>query len=603
MHEYWEAGKRGARQRQVQSLMGTGVMDKYFRVKLNEPVFNLILSIVEQKQQPKFKNNLSVAFIHRFGPIHPATGRPPLIMRQCAPSGVYNPAAASIHRFGRKLPDHDAGYVSRFVSYARSLSKLAWPHPIPKDDFKLYGFAEWLEDRNYPRARRNQLGKTADEIHIVLSEEVLKVKSHLKAEGYEETKCPRAINSPSDLSKIILGAVSHLMDLVIFSHRVFVKGSDPKTWVERQLNAFESNPVVETDFSSFEAHHEGMFVLLFWELVERLLSELEDSSNIRELMKTLILGRNIIEFKEMTARVDQKLMSGALWTSSQNSFLDYMIMSFLSMDARYPDLDPISLSRKGYDEFNGLFEGDDGISLDYGIKAEQIDRLGIYLKLSHHDHFWQAKFCGQTCDPFSGIIVKDPSTVFRKFFVLPIKYRNYGQNKLDGLMRARALSYMYLYHDAPIVGALTDYVARCTANKCLLYDKDLVPYLASDAWLRTKPWHRLSNPTVEARYLVEEKFGYSVEEQIELEKLLHECNGDLRFSLDEHQVDDEEDFMDTYLTEYPEDWVEPDQEMDADILFHLKPTRARRDLAKMSEPACLTEGFLEERAYETTFVV
>lgn len=518
-----------------------------YDVKLNDPAptLDIKLNNIAKTWGPKRGR---VAFILKRHCIVDELGWPtmlPLIPDFLNP---VNQIAACIHRFGCLMPDGLQSRVTDFEIYAKNFI-VENLDPLEPDE--LISFDEWLEGTPYDQSRKKYLRETRESIEKINMEHMLEVLSFIKNEGYQEPKNPRAINSPCDAYKVLTGNVQKSVDIKTFKLPWFVKGSDPTTWPRRMHEMLGDSHVVGTDFSSFEAHHRDAFsnVIHFW--MNYMTSKINDRV-YNTITKRLLIGTNKCKFKMLTAQIDQRLMSGAMWTSSSNGILNLLISSYLAMRTKYPNMDPIALSELAGDEFKGLFEGDDGIALDTGFSDQLIEELGLKLKFSRHEHFSEASFCSIICSRDGTIVVTDPRKIIRKFFVMETRYRDMRIGKIEGLLRARALSYKYLYGNTPIVGALFDRVLSNTVGV------DPRAYLKDGNWFlrdvtQTKVlavWKNKANVTMEARIMVEKSYGITIDNQLYMEACINSNKkGPITMELGEIANSVDRDHAARYLTE------------------------------------------------------
>lgn len=422
---------------------------------------------------------------------------------------VDNAIGACVHRFGRMMKPHDEDTQADFESFSKRLIETIF---TPLTSHELVSFEEWLDHTSYSGKRKDELRALAREPK--LSSEVVESKAFGKWEVYDEMKQMRAINSPSDLSKAILGPLIYSSDKQTFRTKYFVKGSDPRTWPQRLRNAFGSRAVVETDFSSFESHHRGCFARVVHHWLTHMTSGVSTQLQ-KYLIDALVLGINRSVFKYITASIPECLMSGAMWTSSANGVLNLCIMGYLAARTKCPLGEVEDLVSWFVSSFNGFVEGDDGICEDVGVEDDLIEKLGVDLAFDRHDNFCQANFCGITCPLDDGAIITNPINVLRKFFLIPPQYMCAKESVLWGLMRAKAMSYLTLYRDCPIIGELAHRVMELT--------KSYTPNFALHNWHSTKSVV-LEDPKVppkvdiSTRILMQEKFGISIERQFTMER-------------------------------------------------------------------------------------
>lgn len=444
----------------------------------------------------------------------PGLGIPTLVPFKPALRSHLNEMAASIHRYGCQMPNIHAG--RQFVAYARAVIKKIFT-PVQQ----VCSWDEYIANTSYSAKRREyftQLRERTDEI----TASTRRVKAFIKDEGYASAKNARAILSPSDESKVILGPIVHAMDKATFELDCFVKGSNPSTWPARLREKFGEDPVYCTDFSSFEAHHRNAMCDVVWAWMDHMTHHLQGFKPHRTLMRAMVYSRNEIDFPCTGAAIDQRLMSGALWTSSSNGVLNLMTMSYLSLRGQHPSLDGAELAAKWCD-FNGLVEGDDGICAAVSpIDPEDIKRIGAKLKIEREDSVDVAGFCSNYFDMASLTTVRDPYKVLMNFPVLQKELADAKKSTHLGMLRAKAMSLKYQAPDCPVLGPLADAVLRLTAGHDVRHARARLDQHARgilDA--ATSDKMRLRTPaqiTPTSRMLVEKLFKMDVACQLELEK-------------------------------------------------------------------------------------
>lgn len=489
--------------------------------------------------------------------------------------------AAMCNRVGRDMPCSStsrgaevSAAMGKFKSYASTFIKKHFPQ-ITEDDVP--SFDQWLDGSGYPGSRKRALRRLWADLKSVVPDHC-KNKSFIKSEIYSTFKCPRAINSYTDESKVYLGPLMYAVDHAIFhgtsngpseTSKFFVKLTNPKTWPSRLAALFGDDPVVMTDFTSFEAHHRAEFAEIGATWIEHVISGLDD--NRKNMIRRMVLGVNVCEFKEITFKLDQTLMSGALWTSSLNGVLNLLAMSYLvSRTALGPDADAETLVAWTMRHYRGLHEGDDGICSLVGTCVEKIDQhlinsLGFNLKIDYHKHYAEGSFCGIMSVSGSTDIVCDPIKIMRTFGYFDMKYSTSKKTKLLALLRARAMSYLHLYPNAPIVSALMWKVIQETKG---IDERSAVVH---DMWKRKQievaiehfkvSEANLPHVPPELRMAVQRSFGNGLltsERQEIIEEQIYAAKG-LNFKLDlsDFAVDSDTDAVDRFYVQTDEFYDEP----------------------------------------------
>lgn len=444
---------------------------------------------------------------------------------------VDNQIAAAIHRFGRKMPPRDEDTMKKFKEYAIKLMRKKF-EPVVR--FKT--LEEWLSNTSYPEAKK-KLIKMCNACCNVVTKETLEFKSFLKKEGYMKDTYARGIQGIKPDLMAFLGPIHNSIDEAIFcgkSKKYFVKKTPVEERPKLMRDVFGSARCMGTDFSSFEAHHTGVFSEFEAEFYAYMLSRAVVPNHVKRLLHRMMLGVNKQVFKHITTQTTQVLMSGALDTSSRNGVLNFMILSFLTADACDPGGEVDSWIENHDNYFRGFVEGDDGICLDRQVRQETIEKLGLSLKPTYGT-FSELSFCGCVCDPDDLVVMTDPVKALVNFFTLPPEAKDWKEVKCKTLLRAKALSYKYQYGSCPIVGALADRV--CYLTRSLKVDSTS----ENDYWKREmlqealdkKVWRRkLEVPTgTRAKFAL--VYGIPVSRQLEIEEAIEKSVDEFAIYIDD----------------------------------------------------------------------
>lgn len=519
----------------------------HYQVKINEPDDSLTIRLRKHASE-------------RAGPVgvyltalvdHHGTVQGPLF--KPLPHTRINQIASIVHRFGRKMPWHDGDERKSLLKFSKEMIMKIFT-PIVACDVP--SFDTWINNSGYPGSRRKYLTELRRSITQINSD-VFTSKSFLKDEGYLSPKQPRSINSYTDESKVILGPLVHAIDKATFKNKYFVKGQNVRDRPRVLFDMFSKRKVMGTDFSSFEAHHANELaeIVHFWFM--HMIRNCNISNMHKRMISRMVKGVNTSVFSQVQCEVSQRLMSGALWTSSSNGVLNLMLMMYLSartvlerrrgMAFTHEDL----IAYACY-EFNGLVEGDDGICEEVNVDEAIIRRLGLELKLDHYDNFGDASFCGIVCDPEELENVSDPVKFLRGFFILPAKLAEARDNVLKTQLRAKALSYKYALNNCPIIGPVCQAVCDATRGITVCLDTaetdSYKRHLLADA-IVARVWRDKPCVSLKTRLLVERKFGVTVERQIEIERML------THIELGTHPVCDIGDLLDDVTCQHSIDFV------------------------------------------------
>lgn len=506
------------------------------------------------------------------------------------PSYVWNKVAACVHRFGTKMPRPAQG-AKDFVDFARNFILFHFESLKPEE---LLTLDEWLEKTDYTQVRKEELRKLRRS-HNHLTEKDLVSKSFIKDEVYNEVKQPRAINSPSDLTKAFVGPLFYSIDKKTFATKWFVKGTNPKLWPALLAELFGDEKVTSTDFSSFEAHHSGIFayIVYFWALH---MCRNVCSNNMKRLVARMMLGTNVTKFKGVSATILQRLMSGSMWTSSANSVLNLIISAYLNARSSDPLAPAIYLAQNIHLYLRGKFEGDDGIYNYVPINPALITQLGIVYKPDVFEHYSQASFCGVVCDPKSLCVITDPIKALRKF---PCLNPDMGTTpkRRAALIRAKALSMLCVYEQCPILSVLAKRVIELVGYVNIDWVMSVTDSYNRGILQEAKSvnWRREIVIDGNTRFMMQEKFGVTIADQIKIESQI-KASDSLEFQIDLSAFQKKIDFDFSYRFISPfkfEDWCTPPPPplLLAPVVRELPPPSSRADIGFASRPVDFDDAF------------
>lgn len=496
-----------------------GIKYGQFQAKLNE--YSPTLSIKLRGKQ--FHVNQMVGFYNAIRPVSPGTGEMQASAIIHDQKDARNKISSMMHRFARDMPVPDGPTVRDFRDYAKALIEKLF-EPVQASELRT--FKQWMDHTHYSPAQKKYLTDLRQKI-TRLSENMVSNDSFIKWEAYTAMgKLCRSINSYSDESKAVLGPLFHSIDKKTFRTKYFVKGIDPLARPEMLKKTFGARPVMGTDFSSFEAHHSGVFAEVTRHWAMHMVRGLNLPRHLNMMISRMFLGRNVCNMGDVVGEVDQRLMSGALWTSSANGVLNLCILSYLNTRAMYPNITIAEAVSKHDECFQGYVEGDDGICLDRFIPDDLIRRLGIVLKFDHFINYGEASFCGIVCDDVVGVNLSDPMKFMSKFFVMPPKYATARVAVQNAYLRAKALSYKYALNDCPIIGVVCHEVCRLTKNadpRRANADVDSYRVELLEKAIEAKIWRREPNVRAESRLLMERVYGITVSEQMRIESAFRDA--------------------------------------------------------------------------------
>lgn len=476
--------------------------------------------------------------------VDPLTKDPHFVPLHYDQHDTYTQLAATFHRLCREMPVGQEQTQQDFLIYAKAFidTHVDVPRWVDGADF-----ATTLSKQSYPGWRQRLLTLHRRAANFVTAV-MLVVGSFTKDESYllkkkknptmasspvqpPKLKNARMINARSDFYKTAITDCQMVVDKSLFtgnSAKWFVKGTNPRDWPGRLRDLFGDRPVLETDFTSFEAHHEGVFAEIVHYWLSRAATRGAFPAHYREAVERVVLGTNECQASRIKYSVKQRLMSGEMWTSSANGLLNLLIMSYLNARTLNPTAQPDWLAVHVERYFTGLVEGDDGICLDRLTSQEQrasqeqlIERLGVNLKFERELNFGRAAFCGNVCDIDDLKVVADPLKFLQTFFVYPSKLRDAPLKVIHSYTRCKAMSMRVALNNAPVIGpvcaVLCDLTRDCDVKQSLRHFDAYKRELIATAF-EERVWMHPPGVTDKARHLVAAKFGVSVDEQLRIER-------------------------------------------------------------------------------------
>ena len=377
----------------------------------------------------------------------------------------------------------------------------------------------WLSKTHYPEWRKAELRECWNKIGGVLGLRHYIVGSFCKDETNADFKFARAINARSDEFKCAIGPIVKLIEEQIYQMPCFVKHIpvvDRPKYITEMLD-IPGSIVVATDYTSYESHfNKKLMSNLEFVMYEFMTQHLPDHEVFMGYMNNVVAGVNVCRFKRFNMMIEATRMSGEMTTSLGNGFANYVLMRHM---CRMTD-----------SKIVGVVEGDDSLCVISGVipTKEDFASIGLNIKLDEHVFFNEASFCGLIFDRQDLINVSDPADILLNFGWCGKQYVDCKNLRLLELLRAKSMSFAYMYRGCPIVQALAHYGMRMTRNikiESLLERKGAY----SDVWQRERLLEAMLpesiktqlDPPINTRMLVQSKFGIPVPTQILIEEYLN----------------------------------------------------------------------------------
>jgi hypothetical protein len=379
----------------------------------------------------------------------------------------------------------------------------------------------WVLKTNYPEWRKKELldcyYKFLNSGRSRFARRYQLVKFFNKDEPYLEYKFNRGIYSRTDEFKCFVGPFFKAIEEVVYKHPAFIKHVPVNKRAEYIRELFLGMPgeTDATDYTAFESQFTAKVMKMVEVKLYRYMTQHLPDRKIFWKHLNVLTGKQNCTSKYLDIELPTCRMSGEMCTSLGNSFSNLMFAMFVA-------------TKKGATEIKIVVEGDDGLLKHNGapLLAEDFARLGLTIKMEHHDRLETASFCGLIFDSEEVINLTDPRKVLTTFGWGDRKYSRSRPGKKLRLLRAKSLSLAWQYPGCPIISELAQYGLRVTSgvNIGSLNER------SNDWWKREiglqaqKDERKLvyRDPGPRSRALVEELWGVSIEAQLGIEKYLRE---------------------------------------------------------------------------------
>lgn len=430
--------------------------------------------------------------------------------------------AGAFKRFMTKVPDPNRELLSEFRQFCRCWCE---KHLVPLSQDSDLTVSAWLRDTGYPEWRRQELQEIWDQSEGLFRPRHRRVNSFVKDETYGMVaKHCRVINSRHDLFKCLVGPIFKLIEKQLFSLPYFIKKvpvADRPKYIFDLLYS-EGAEYVATDYTSYESHFtrevmESCEFVLYDYMTKNLPFFREGNlagKSFMDIVSSVLGGKNYCCFKTFTLVLEATRMSGEMCTSLGNSFSNLMALLFLC-------------EKKGATAM-AVVEGDDCLGRVIGDcpTTEDFAELGFTIKMEKHTKLEEASFCGLIFDLEDLVNVTDPREVLLNFGWAGTPYVQCKDIRLMELLRAKALSYAHQYPGCPIIQSLAFYGLRITKHISLT--RFIEKSRSLSMWEREQLMLAISEQKtikprevpINTRHLVAEKFGLSIQDQLEIESYL-----------------------------------------------------------------------------------
>lgn len=324
-----------------------------------------------------------------------------------------------------------------------------------------YTFEEWLAESPYTTVEREVLTelftKFAPEIfsfgknpNARRQHKICRILAFNKEETYPSIKFFRTINGRHDLAKVFFGPLIKSIERVVYNSPFFVKHipwAERSAWFKENFSAFKH--FYMTDYTSFEAS----FTEELCDAVEKPLYEHMLGKRSATIIMSAFYGTNTSTFSDISMSFKAKRCSGDVNTSLGNAWAN-MVVIYTLLKKR----GVISIHRGRFvGPCRFVVEGDDGFigsNVPLSITPEDFSVYGLTAKIEVASQYYLGSFCGMVFDPDSLTILADPIKSVLNFGWASSNYVGASRQTRLSLLRAKALSYAYLYPQCPIIWSL-----------------------------------------------------------------------------------------------------------------------------------------------------
>jgi len=328
---------------------------------------------------------------------------------------------------------------------------------LPKIDITVDNLKKvWLDGSKYTRRQRQHyckiLGNYLDGKYN--ESKMYEITSFIKKELYDEHKESRTIAGPSDLVKCLTAFAIKPIEQQVYNHHYIKHHSRQEVIDMVNKIRYQYPTLYETDYTSFE----GTISSEIMKHVELKIFEhfLQNNKEIYEIIERIDLAPTVYKFNQSTyAKMSGSRKSGCLWTSLGNGLTNEILMRYL---ARKNDVD-----------IEYLVEGDDGLIGTHGvIDFAPLASLGFKVKAEACTDINELSFCGMIFSVKHKLTCKLESTLNQFGYSFDKEIANSVNLQKNmrrlGLLKAKAMSYYYMYPTTPVISELSAWIIDNTSH-------------------------------------------------------------------------------------------------------------------------------------------
>jgi hypothetical protein len=361
------------------------------------------------------------------------------------------------------------------------------------------------------------------------------VKAFVKDESYAQYKHVRGIYSRSDGFKVLFGPLIKLIEDQVYKFKYFIKHvpvRDRPKFVYDRLYLHNAT-YISTDYTAFESHFTKDMMESCEFILYRHMYRFLPNKGFYDYCLDVLSGLNIVKFKWITTKFEARRMSGEMNTSLGNGFTNLMV--FLFLNRADPGADCV-------------IEGDDCLGRVKRVPtSDEYKSLGFNVKIEKSFDLSRAAFCSMYFDVENFVNVVDPLKVIMKLGWCSAKFVGCSKKTRLELLKGKVMSMMSECIGAPMLQALGIRLLKLLHKSHYRLD-----HLTSFEREKFDPKFTPRDVPMSSRLIVEEIFGFSIEEQLSFERDMDEFQlGPITHPVIlSHLNRDAVEFYDSYVAPY-----------------------------------------------------
>lgn len=350
-----------------------------------------------------------------------------------------------LYRIGRERPKQDPKLINELYRFTSNLVRTLIKEGKIETNVEVPTINEWMETTSYSYKIKEKMKRLANHVNdwedVNISDDFNphEIRAFVKEEFYLDFKADRSILPRQDLAKMVMGPVFHAIDKGM-KIKGICKSDTPDELRSKFKKIYDSGfngKIAVTDYTAWEASQTSELIkAVEWPLYKAMLGSHWDKF---KQIANILVQQNKIVFRSFVAFIKGTRMSGEMNTSLGNTWMNYVIMKFMAY--------------KNAVNMKSFHVGDDGVVFmdrNQNLNETYFEKLGLEIKLDYVDEVWKADLCKLHYLP-SGSVVRNPDEILGKIGWFSKKFCNARRSTLTDLLVSKAICYLFLLKDCPIV--------------------------------------------------------------------------------------------------------------------------------------------------------